>query len=117
MNHPIPTLDRLIIVVGPPQSGKTLNAKVIGEHFECPVYEDLDTLARDYQFEDFISAVLLCSQAPVVQYGIFAPDGTIQFFVSYERRWLYAREVRLESPDRLRGNVVGWVDPKPMEKI
>lgn len=33
-SHPIPTLDRLIIVVGPPQSGKTLNTRVIGEHFE-----------------------------------------------------------------------------------
>lgn len=117
MNHPIPTLDRLIIVVGPPQSGKTLNAKVIGQHFECPVYEDLDTIARDYQFEDFISAVLLCPFPPTVQHGAFQTDEGPRFVIKHERRYVYAREVRLESPDRLRGNVVGWIDPKPMEKI
>jgi hypothetical protein len=116
-NHPIPTLDRLIIVVGPPQSGKTLNAKVIGQHFECPVYEDLDMLARDYQFEDFTSAVLLCSSPPTAQHSGFGGDVDPRFVVKHARHYVYAREVRLESPDRLRGNVVGWVDPKPMEKI
>jgi len=117
-SHPIPTLDRLIIVVGPPQSGKTLNTRVIGEHFESPVYDDLDILARDYQFDDFISAVLLCTEPPSVQHSGFRydEDGP-RFVVKHNRRYVYAREVRLESPDRLRGNVVGWVDPKPMEKI
>jgi hypothetical protein len=117
MNHPIPTLDRLIIVVGPPQSGKTLNARVIAEHFKSPVYDDLNTLAQDYQFEDFVSAVLICATPPSVQHGAFAEDCGPRFVIKHERRYVYAREVRLESPDRLRGSVVGWVEPKPMEKL
>lgn len=112
---PTPTLDRLIIVTGPQASGKTLNAGRISEHFDkAPVFDDLYALARDYQFEDFVSAILLAS--------IEIPSVTHQphehrFLVKHYRKLVYAREVRLETVDSLRGNIFGWIDPTPDEKI
>ena len=117
MNYPIPTLDRLIVVIGPPQSGKTLNATAISRHFDCLVYEDLDTLARDFQFDDFVSAALLCAESPSVQISGSTEETGPRFVVKHQRRYVYAREIRMESPERLSNVVVGWKDPKPMEKL
>jgi dephospho-CoA kinase len=113
MNDPIPTLDRLVVVIGPPASGKTLNAEAISDHFGgIPVYDDFGDLARDYQFDDFIGAVLLATVVPVIHYC--AVEDVItgpRFAIKHLRKYIYAREVRFESVARLKGNVVGWVDP------